>query len=192
MKVFEPIQEKLKTSLDESRYEHTIGVMYTAGCMAMAYGYDIEKAMLAGLLHDCAKCMTHEERVALCDAHQVEVTASEHENKAILHAKAGAIIAKTEYDITDADILHAIAVHTTGEPAMNMLDKIIYIADYIEPGRDKAPNLELVRALAYQDLDACMAQILYDTLNYLHSRGGNIDPTTAEANEFYKEYRKEV
>ena len=192
MKVFEPIQEKLKTSLDESRYEHTIGVMYTAGCMAMAHGYDIEKAMLAGLLHDCAKCMTHEERVALCDAHQVEVTVSEHENKAILHAKAGAIVAKSEYDITDADILHAIAVHTTGEPNMNMLDKIIYIADYIEPGRDKAPNLELVRALAYQDLDACMAQILYDTLNYLHFRGGNIDPTTAEANEFYKMYRKDV
>ncbi|MBP3678435.1 MAG: HD domain-containing protein, partial [Agathobacter sp.] len=102
MKVFEPIQEKLKTSLDELRYEHTIGVMYTAGCMAMAYGYDIEKAMLAGLLHDCAKCMTHEERVALCDAHQIEVTASEHENKAISHAKAGAIVAKSEYDITDA------------------------------------------------------------------------------------------
>ena len=74
---------------------------------------------------------------------------------------------------------------------MNMLDKIIYIADYIEPGRDKAPNLELVRTLAYQDLDACMAQILYDTLNYLNSRGGLIDPTTAEAHEFYKEYRKE-
>ena len=74
---------------------------------------------------------------------------------------------------------------------MNALDKIIYIADYIEPGRDKAPNLELVRSLAYQDLDACMAQILYDTLNYLNSRGGLIDPTTAEANEFYKDYRKE-
>ena len=189
--MFEVIQEKLKKALDEPRYEHTIGVMYTAGCMAMAHGYDITQAMLAGLLHDCAKCMTHEERLLLCETYKVEVTSSEFENKALLHAKAGAILAKIEYDITDVDILHAIAVHTTGEPDMNTLDKIIYIADYIEPGRDRAPNLELVRSLAYQDLDACMAQILYDTLNYLNSRGGHIDPTTAEANEFYKGYRKE-
>ena len=189
--MFPSIQEKLQVALDASRFEHTLGVMYTAGCLAMAHGYDIKKAMLAGLLHDCAKCRTHEERVELCREQQVEVTASEHQNKAILHAKAGAILAKIEYDIKDVDILHAIAVHTTGEPDMNTLDKIIYIADYIEPGRDKAPNLELVRSLAYQDLDACMAQILYDTLNYLNSCGGHIDPTTAEANEFYKEYRKE-
>ena len=191
MKLFENIQEQLKKTLDEPRYEHTLGVMYTAGCMAMAYGYDIQKAMLAGLLHDCAKCMTHEDRLELCKAHHVEVTNSELENKALLHAKAGAILAKIEYDITDVDILHAIAVHTTGEPNMNMLDKIIYIADYIEPGRDKAPNLERVRSMAYKDLDACMAQILYDTLQYLNARGGHIDSTTAEAHEFYKAYRKE-
>ena len=189
--MYESIQEKLMKALDNPRYEHTIGVMYTAGCMAMAHGYDVKQSMLAGLLHDCAKCMTHEERLLLCEKYGVEVTPSELENKALLHAKAGAILAKIEYDITDIDILHAIAVHTTGEPDMNTLDKIIYIADYIEPGRDKAPNLELVRSLAYQDLDACMAQILYDTLNYLNSRGGLIDPTTAEANEFYKDYRKE-
>lgn len=192
MKIFENIQEQLKRTLDEPRYEHTLGVMYTAGCMAMAHGYDIHKSMLAGLLHDCAKCMTHEERLSLCESYQVEVTSSELENKALLHAKAGAILAKIEYDITDEDILHAIAVHTTGEPNMNILDKIIYIADYIEPGRDKAPNLELVRSLSYKDLDACMAQILHDTLNYLNSRGGHIDQTTAEAHEFYKRYRKEV
>lgn len=190
--MYELIQEKLKKALDEPRYEHTIGVMYTAACMAMAHGADIPQAMLAGLLHDCAKCMTHEERLLLCEKYEVEVTPSELENKALLHAKAGAILAKIEYDITDIDILHAIKVHTTGEAEMNTLDKIIYIADYIEPARDKAPNLELVRSLAYKDLDACMAQILYDTLNYLNSRGGLIDPTTAEAHEFYKGYRKEV
>lgn len=189
--MFEQIQEKLNNALDEPRYEHTIGVMYTAGCMAMAYGYDISKAMLAGLLHDCAKCMSHEERLLLCKEYGVEVTSSEMENKALLHAKAGAVLAKIEYDISDIEILHAIAVHTTGEADMNMLDKIIYIADYIEPGRDKAPNLEYIRGLAYRDLDACMAQILHDTLEYLNAKGGLIDPATAEANEFYKEYRKE-
>ena len=163
MKMYEEIQEKLKKALDEPRYEHTIGVMYTAGCMAMAHGFDVHKAMLAGLLHDCAKCLTHEERLALCEKHHVEVTDSELENKALLHAKAGAILAKVEYDIEDLDVIHAIAVHTTGEQEMSTLDKIIYIADYIEPGRDKAPNLEQVRMLAYQDLNACMAKILDDT-----------------------------
>lgn len=191
MKEFEAIQEKLKLALDELRYEHTLGVMYTAGCMAMAHGFDIKKAMITGLLHDCAKCMTHEERLLLCEQHNVEVTDSELENKALLHAKAGAILAKIEYDITDEDILHAIAVHTTGEPDMNMLDKIIYIADYIEPGRDKAPNLELVRSLAYKDLDTCMAQILYDTLNYLQTCSGTIDPTTELTYHYYEKYRKE-
>lgn len=191
MKKYEKMEEKLKAALDEFRYEHTQGVMYTAGSLAMAHGYDIDKAMLAGLLHDCAKCMTHEERLKLCKHHNVEVNTSELENKALLHAKAGAILAKTEYDIADTDILHAIAVHTTGEPDMNMLDKIIYIADYIEPGRDKAPNLELVRSLAFQDLDVCMAQILSDTLSYLNERGGLIDPTTELAYQFYKKYRKE-
>ena len=127
----------------------------------------------------------------LCEKYQVEVTVSELENKALLHAKAGAILAKTVYDIEDVDVLHAIAVHTTGEQDMSVLDKIIYIADYIEPGRDKAPNLSMVRKLAYQDLNVCMAQILDDTMEYLHSRGGIVDPTTAKAQEFYQRYRKE-
>ena len=191
MKKFEVIQNKLKTSLDEARFEHTLGVMYTAGCMAMAYGYDIQKAMLAGLLHDCAKCMSYEEQISLCEKYEVMVTPSEVKNPAILHAKTGAILAKIEYDIEDMDIIHAIGVHTTGEPDMNTLDKIIYIADYIEPGRDRAPNLEQIRRFAYEDLDVCMAEILNDTLDYLNACGGHIDPTTAEAFEFYKKHRKE-
>jgi len=188
---FKEIEAKLKIALDEPRYEHTLGVMYTAGCMAMAHGYEVKKAMLAGLLHDCAKCMSHEERLSLCNEYQVCVTESELKNKALLHAKAGAILAKIEYDITDEDILHAICVHTTGEPDMNMLDKIIYIADYIEPGRDKAPNLDEVRKLAYNDLDVCMAQILNDTLSYLNTRGGEIDPTTERTYHFYEKHLKE-
>ena len=88
------IQEKLKNQLDKARYEHTLGVMHTAGSLAMAYEYPKEKAMLAGLLHDCAKCLSHEERVTLCQQNHVEITESEHKNKSLLHAKAGAILAK--------------------------------------------------------------------------------------------------
>ena len=192
MKFYEDIRNRLKSSLKESRFEHTIGVMYTAGSMAMAHQYDIKKAMLAGLLHDCAKCLTYEEQVRICEENQREISEYERNNRALLHSKAGAILAKIEYNITDEEILHAIEYHTTSVANMNTLDKIIYIADYIEPGRDQAPNLELIRHLAFTDLDACLAQILYDTLEYLNQKGYLIDPTTAESYEYYKGYRKEV
>ena len=184
------IRKKLKKAQDKDRYEHTKGVMYTAGCLAMAYGYDMQKAMLAGLLHDCAKCIPNNEKLDLCEKNEILVTSVERENPYLLHAKLGALLAKTEYDVTDPHILHAIKVHTTGEPDMNVLDKIIYIADYIEPNRNKAENLEYIRELAFHDLDACMAEILHDTLVYLKKRGGNIDPTTQMTYEFYKQYKK--
>ena len=191
MKHYDEIHNKLKESLTESRYEHTLGVMYTAASMAMAHGYDINKAMLAGLLHDCAKCLPYEEQVKLCIENNREISEYERGNRALLHSKAGAILANIEYNICDVEILHAIEYHTTSVANMNILDKIIYIADYIEPTRDQAPNLEFIRKLAFTDLDACMAQILYDTLEYLNAKGYVIDPTTAESYEYYKQYRKE-
>ena len=150
--------------------------MYTAGCLAMAYGYDIQKAMLAGLLHDCAKCIPNDEKLRLCEENDILISSIERENPFLLHAKLGALL--------------AIKVHTTGEPDMNILDKIIYIADYIEPNRNKATNLEHVRELAFHDLDVCMAEILHDTLVYLKKRGGNIDPTTQMTYEYYKHYKE--
>ena len=185
------MKKKLKKAQDKERYEHTKGVMYTASCLAMAHGYDIQKAMVAGLLHDCAKCIPNAEKLALCKEHNIHVTAIEAENPFLLHAKLGAFLAETEYDITDPEIIHAIKVHTTGEPDMSTLDKIIYIADYIEPGRDKAPNLPKVREMAFRDLNACMAQILRDTLIYLKSGGGSMDPTTQITYEFYKQYEED-
>ena len=188
---YSEIKKKLKKSQDKERYEHTKGVMYTAGCLAMAHGYYLEKAMLAGLLHDCGKCIPNDEKLALCKEHNILVTPVEAENPFLLHAKLGAFLAESEYNITDPDVLHAIKVHTTGEPDMNILDKIIFIADYIEPGRNKAPNLEKVRKLAFHDLNACMAQILRDTLMYLNSGKGTIDSTTQLTYEFYKQYEED-
>lgn len=185
------MKKKLKKALDKERYEHTKGVMYTAAAMAMAHGYSIEQAMTAGLLHDCAKCIPNDEKLELCEKHHILVTSAEEANPSLLHAKLGALLAEREYDITNPEILHAIKVHTTGEPDMSVLDKIIYIADYIEPGRDKAPNLDKVRKIAFQDLNACMAQILRDTLIYLKQGHGDIDPTTELTYEFYKQYEEE-
>lgn len=185
------IRKKLKKELDKERYEHTKGVMYTAGCLAMAYEYPIEKAMLAGLLHDCAKCIPNDEKIRICKENHVLISAAEMDNPCLLHAKAGAVIAEERYEIKDPDILHAIKVHTTGEPDMNTLDKIIYVADYIEPKRDKAPHLEYIRKIAFEDLNSCVAEILYDTLHFLSGRKGSIDPTTEITYQFYKQYQKE-
>ena len=191
-KEFDHIKEKLQNSLDSARYEHTLGVMYTAGSLAMAHGWDIRQAMLAGLLHDCAKCISLEEMARLCDENNFQISEMERGSKNLLHAKAGAVMAEQEYHINDKEILDAITWHCTGRPNMSTLDKIVYIADFIEPGRDQAKNLDKIRKLAFVDLDACMAQITYDILNYLRSKGYEIDPTTEETYEFYKECRKEI
>lgn len=180
------IRKSLKKELDKSRYEHTIGVMYTAAALAMAHGADQKKAMLAGLLHDCAKCIPNEEKMELCKKYHIELTQAEIDNPALIHAKLGTFLARKKYHVTDEEVLHAILVHTTGEPGMNLLDKIIYIADYIEPGRDKAKNLAVVRPLCFHDLDAALLKILSDTLDYLKSTGKEIDPLTEQTCQYYK------
>lgn len=185
------IRKKLKKELDKDRYEHTKGVMYTAACLAMAHDGNIPKAMLAGLLHDCAKCIPNAQKLSMCKENHILVTAVEQENPTLLHAKLGAFYAQEKYGISDPEILHAIKVHTTGEPDMGLLDKIIFIADYIEPKRDKAAHLDVIRKLAFEDLNACMAEILYDTLHFLNSKSGAIDPNTQLTYEYYKQYERE-
>ena len=182
------IQEQIQLELDKSRYEHTQGVMYTAAALAMRYGEDINKAMLAGLLHDCAKCIPAEEKLRMCEENHLQISDVERANPSLLHAKLGAFLAKTKYKIEDYDILKAIESHTTGRPDMSLLEKIIYIADYIEPMRYKASRLPEIRKLAFEDLDECMYEILKDTLEYLEEDSADdIEPTSKEAYIYYKE-----
>ena len=190
---FDEVKKQLKKELDHNRYEHTLGVMYTAGCLAMAYGYDIDKAQLAGLLHDCAKCIPNDKKLKLCEKHCIPVSKVEAANPFLLHAKLGAHVARDAYGVTDVDILHAIKVHTTGEPDMNLLDKIIYIADYIEPLRDKARNLKEIRQLAFSDIDAALRMILTDSVAYLNDNkeAANIDQMTLETYYYYTGGRHE-
>ena len=187
MKTIEEIQSKLKNELDDFRYRHTIGVMYTAASLAMCYGVDMEEAMIAGLLHDCAKCIPDGEKILLCQEYQIALTDTELQNHALIHPKLGAYIARKDYGIQNADILHAIAAHTTGHADMTVLEKIIFIADYIEPGRDTAPHLTELRKQAFENLDKAMYHILDDTLNYLHTKGGIIDAQTETTYQYYKD-----
>lgn len=180
------LRHAMEKTLEPKRYEHTLGVAYTAASLAMVHEVDVEKALIAGMLHDCAKCMPFHKQLSLCEKNHISLSEVEcTDNSPLLHAKAGSALARTEYDITDEDILNAISYHTTGRPAMSSLEKIIYIADYIEPGRKMLPNLSLVRKKAYQDLDDTMCQILNDTLAHLEEKGGNIDPMTRETYQFY-------
>ena len=181
--------KELKKELTKERFEHTRGVMYTAACLAMRYGCDMRKAMLAGLLHDCAKHIPNEKKLKLCKKNHIELTQAELDNPSLIHAKLGAFLAKNQYDIEDSDILHAIRVHTTGAPEMNLLDKIIFLADYIEPNRNKAKNLSIIRELAFQDIDKAILQNLSDTLRYLdeNKEKGSIDPMTLQTYEYYKQ-----
>lgn len=179
------IEKQLKKELDKERFSHTMGVMYTAAALAMAHNADMEQALYAGLLHDCAKCIPNDEKITLCEQYQITISDAERKSPFLLHAKLGAYYAKMIYGIEDNDILHAIKVHTTGEPEMNLLDKIIYIADYIEPNREQAPNLTFIRKLAFEDLDKAMEKILSDTLQYLTEKGGEIDPLTQETYHYF-------
>lgn len=180
------MQKKLKKYQDEARFTHTLGVMYTSAALAMRHGYDLQKAEVAGLLHDCAKCVPNKKKIKICKKHGIPITPSEAENPFLLHAKVGTYIAREKYHIEEDEILNAIRYHTTGKANMSLLEKIIYVADYIEPWRNKAPNLDEIRTMAFEDLDLALYVILKNTLSYLKKRSCVIDETTREAYEYYQ------
>ena len=180
-------RKQLKSKLDTMRYEHSVSVSYTCIALAMRYGFSLEKAELAGLLHDCAKRYTDNELIARSQKHGLSLTESELKAPAVIHAKYGAWMASNKFGIQDEEILSAIQCHTTGKPGMGILDKILYIADYIEPGRDRVQNLPEIRKIAFQDLDECMYVILKDTLDYLEETPGEIDSATEDAFAYYKD-----
>ena len=185
------IRKQLIKALDSKRYEHTQGVAYTSAALAMRYGEDVQKAELAGLLHDCAKCLDNDKKIHICKKNDINISDAEQRNPFLLHAKVGGHLAKTKYKIDDEDIINAILYHTTGRPGMSLLEKIVYIADYIEPGRDHAPNLDEVRNLCFQDLDEALLQILEDILVHLKESNKEIDPMTQMTYEFYKRKQSE-
>lgn len=180
------LQKQMKEELSEDRFEHTLGVMYTAESLAMRYGVDMTKAAVAGLLHDCAKCIPNSQKIRLCKKHNLEVTENEEKNPSLLHAKLGALLAQKAYGVNDPEILSAIRWHTTGKPDMTMLEMIVYMADYIEPNRDKAPNLREIRKLSFENLEEALYQILESTLSYLSDRPDSVDPMTQLSFDFYK------
>lgn len=179
------LRKKMEKIQDAKRFEHTLGVEFTSAALAMRYGASVKNAQIAGLLHDCAKCLSDEKRLAICKKKGIPISALEEENPFLLHAKVGAYLAKKEYGVENQDILNAICNHTTGRPDMSLLEKIVFVADYIEPGRKHVSNLEEVRKLAFEDLEQALIKILSDILEYLNSGNGDVDPMTRKTLDYY-------
>lgn len=182
---FKKLTKAMEECQDGKRFIHTLGVEFTAAALAMKHGAPLREAQAAGLLHDCAKCLTDEKQLSICEKHGLAVTEVERRNPYLLHGRVGAFLAKSKYGITDEDVLNAITWHTTGRPGMSLLEKIVFVADYIEPGRKNAPHLEEVRKLAFENLDEALIQILKNTLEYLQEGGREIDPLTKQTYNYY-------
>lgn len=183
------MRKKLIKKLPDKRFEHSLGVEYIAGSMAFIHGADVEKALIAGLLHDCAKYVPNDKKISKLEKRHIAITTCEYKNPDLLHAKLSAVYAYEKYGVSDEEILSAICCHTTGKPNMTTLEKIIYIADYIEPNRNPLPEIDIIRKEAYHDLDLCLSHILHNTIHFLGKKGSVIDPITQETYEYYKKIR---
>ena len=169
------IKEKLKTALNEKRYNHSLSVADEAVRLAELYGYDKEKAYLAGLVHDCAKCIPYKDAVKICELDRETLACP-----GVVHAPVGAFVAENEYGITDAEILDAIRYHTVARENMTLIDKIIYLADITEPYRD-FDGVGKLRELCNRDLDLAFCEALRRSVVFNLEKGTIIHPNTLYA-----------
>ncbi len=186
-KYFSKLESEVSKRIKNSRFRHTLGVAYTASCLAMRYGADTDSAYLAGLLHDVAKNMSDKEMVRAAKDMGIKVTEFDREHPFMLHGPVGAMIAQREFGIRDRDVLNAIANHTVGRRGMSLLEEIVFVADYIENGRDKAADLEHIRRLAFEDIKKCIGVILENTLKYLNESREDVDKRILEVLEDYEQ-----
>lgn len=188
------LEQKLQQILKPKRYLHTLGVAYLSASLAMCHGVSHRDALVAGLLHDCAKNYPEEELLKQCLSLQLPLSEYEQRIPELLHAVYGAYLAREEYGITQEDILLAVRNHTLGRPGMTLLEQIVYLADYFEPERTQptTPCLDDIRKIAFQDLDEATYLVCRNTLQYFEATGKEADPMTYQVFEFYKEkIRKE-
>lgn len=176
---YEKIEYKLKKALDTERYIHTKGVEKTARKMAEIFHEDVEKAGLAGLLHDCAKCLSLDKMNKAVRNYPVDEMM--RNSKSLLHSAAGRCLAESVYGVTDPEVLEAIRWHTTGHANMTRLEKIVFLADIIEPSRKLFPGIEKLRKLCMTDLEAAMHEALLMSLDHVAKQGKPLHPDTLMA-----------
>lgn len=164
----------VKEQLTDHRYQHTLGVMETAISLARKYGADEQKAELAAIFHDYAKFRPKEEmkEIIVSQGFPEDLLTF---NAELWHAPVGAYLVEKEAGITDQEVLDAIRYHTSGRPGMTLLEKIIYLADYIEPGRH-FPGVDEVRELAKESLDRALIKAVQNTILFLMKKSQTVYP----------------
>ena len=178
---FEHVKTRIKGFISKKRFLHTLGVIEESKKLARHYREDENKARWAALLHDCTKEYSGAKKRKLCIMWNIPIDNILEENIDIAHSLLSAESAKREYGIHDEDITRAIRYHTTGNKNMNMLDKIIYLADFIEPYRDDYPPLAKMREYAYENIDKALLVGCEYTMQDIISRGGQIHPWSRAA-----------
>ena len=175
MKSFEEMVALLKESLPNKRFIHSIAVYETAEKLAKIHDLDINKARLAGLLHDCGRQINTSKQLEKAKQLELEIDLVEQNQPILLHAKLGVYYAKKKYGVVDKDILSAIRMHSTGGVDMTPLDMVIYLADLLEPARD-FPGVDELRTLAQKDLELAMIKAYEQSIDYLIGCGLLIHP----------------
>ena len=182
------LRAKVLDHLDEHRVAHVAGCEAEAVRLALHWGEDPELAAEAGILHDITKRCSCEEQLNLCEKYGIIIDNSERSNPRLLHARTGAALARELFGADDA-VCEAIRWHTTGKPDMTLFEKILYLADYIEPTRD-FDGIGPLRELAYEDLDRAMALALKMTIDEVRRAGREVYVDTLTAYEWYNEKEK--
>lgn len=175
--------DTLSKALAPKRFTHSLGVSKAAAELAKTFGEDIEKSKMAGLLHDCARGISSNNLLQMAEGFGIVVDDVELSQPILVHAPLGAYLAKADYGIDDPEILKAITLHTTGAANMSKLEKIIYLADCIEPSRDY-PGVDKLRMLATRDLDAAVLAAFDQSLQFVIERGLLIHPATVEGRNY--------
>ncbi|MFD1773398.1 bis(5'-nucleosyl)-tetraphosphatase (symmetrical) YqeK [Paenibacillus rhizophilus] len=175
----EALIKSVSTQMPEKRWKHTLGVMETAVKLAKKYGGDPERAEQAATLHDVAKYWPVERQRGIIEQNHLSPELLSYD-KQLWHAEVGAFVAETEYGIKDAEVLDAIRYHTSGREGMTLMDKIVCLADYIEPGRD-FPGVDRIRKLAKSSLEAGLVAGFDSTISLLLEKRKIVFPLTVMA-----------
>lgn len=174
------IEADLEKMLTPKRFRHTLNVVEAAEKLARDFGCDPDQARLAALLHDCAKNLTDAQLLDWAKQHQIKIDRVSQNDPQLLHGPVGAVLARDRYGIKDAAIQKAIDCHTTGCKNMSSLDKIIYLADYIEKDRS-FPGVETIRQMAETDLDGAMMMALTNSICHVAQTGALLHKRTIDA-----------
>ena len=177
--MYEEIVSSLRESLTDVRFDHTMGVCEAAVSLAIKFGESKEKAYLAALLHDCGRILNVGELLKYCNQYGIELDEYVKKDVNLIHALVGADMAKRHYGVDDDYVLTAVKRHTTGCADMTLLDKIIFVADAIEPNR-AGKDVDEARHAAEYDLDAALPLALRVKTRYITAFNGTLHPDSVQ------------